>query len=297
MAEASSPPKAAETEPTPSTTTSTVTIAKASEEKEKGKTSIPKEKKKGGKEDKQKQSKEQREVVAILSDEESDSELVIDGQDENPQGNAGTGPTAQTTSANESVAPLEINAQLEEKIEQQEQEAEIEDEAEVSIPTPEVLATAVFTTPTPTFDHTYSTTVTIPTPAPIAPTVSSSVPTQIPIYSTLSTTSPIPSTILPICDAITNIIRCTLGQGPHPAMITQQEALVQSRKRVQSPISSPIVSPPPNFNVHLDLADMEFLRLKVEECKGRQGKTLVEEGKVNPYTKIIALLEQLSVTA
>ena len=43
LAQANSPPKAAETEPTPSTTTSTVTIAKASEQKEKGKTSTPKE--------------------------------------------------------------------------------------------------------------------------------------------------------------------------------------------------------------------------------------------------------------
>ena len=75
-------------------------------------------------------------------------------------------------------------------------------------------------------------------------------------------------------------------------MITQQPALVQSTTSVQSPISSPMVSPPPPFNVHLDLADMEFLRKKAEECKGRQGKILVEEWKVNPYTKIIAVLEQ-----
>ena len=38
---------------------------------------------------------------------------------ENPQGNAGTGPAAQTTIANVSVAPSEIDASLGEEIEQQ----------------------------------------------------------------------------------------------------------------------------------------------------------------------------------
>ena len=61
---------------------------------------------------------------------------------------------------------------------------------------------------------------------------------------------------------------------------------------VQSPISSPMVSPPPPFNVHLDIADMEFVSKKAEECKGRQSKILVQEGKENPYIKIVAVLEQ-----
>ena len=43
LAKASSPQKAAGTEPTPSSTTSTSMIAKASEEKEKGHASAPKE--------------------------------------------------------------------------------------------------------------------------------------------------------------------------------------------------------------------------------------------------------------
>ena len=92
--------------------------------------------------------------MAISPDEESDPELVIEGQKENVQGNAGRGPTAETTSANVSVAPGEIGASLEEEIEQQEQETEEGDEAEVSVPTPEESATAVVTTPTPTTDHT-----------------------------------------------------------------------------------------------------------------------------------------------
>ena len=289
LAKANSPPKTAETEPTPSTTTST-TIAKANDQKEKGKTSMPKEKREEEK-DKQKHCKEQ--PVAISSDEESDSELMIEGQEENPQINAGTGPTAQTTSANPSVSPLEIDASLAEEIEQREQEAE-EGEAEVSVPTPEESATAVVTTPTPTTDHTYSTTVSIPTPVPIPPTVSSSAPTPIPIYSTLTTTSPVPATIVPICDAITHIMRYALGQGPHPAMRNQQAALVQSTTSVQSPISSPMVSPPPPFKVHLDPADMEFLSKKAEDCRGKQSKLVVQEGKVNPYIKLIAVLEQSS---
>ena len=37
---------------------------------------------------------------------------------------------------------------------------------------------------------------------------------------------------------------------------------------------------------------MEFLNKKVEDCKGRQGNVLLEEGKVNPYIKIMAALEQ-----
>ena len=231
--------------------------------------------------------------MVIPSHQESDSEVIIEEQEEeNAHASAGMGPTAQSTSANTSVTPLEIDVRLAEEIEQQEQEAEVGDTTEVSVPTPEELATGVVTTPTPTSAHTYSTTVSLPTPTPIPPTVSSSVPNPMPIYSTLTTTSPIPSKIVPICDAMTNIFRYALGQGPHPAMFTQQSALVQSATSVQSPISSPMVSPPPAFNVHLDPADIEFLRKKVEECKGRQGKILVEEGKVNPYTKIIAVLEQ-----
>ena len=57
--------------------------------------------------------------------------MVIERKEENAQSNEGTGPTAQTTSANVSVAPLEIDAQLAEEIEQQEQEAEEGDEAEM----------------------------------------------------------------------------------------------------------------------------------------------------------------------
>ena len=65
--------------------------------------------------------------MAIPSDKESYSELVIVEQEENPQGNAGTGPTAQTTGADVSVTPLEANVQREKEIEQQDQEVEAGD--------------------------------------------------------------------------------------------------------------------------------------------------------------------------
>ena len=58
------------------------------------------------------------------------------------------------------------------------------------------------------------------------------------------------------------------------------------------PYLKPKVNPPPPFNDHLDPADMEFLRKKVEECKSRKGKIELEEGKVNPYFKIIAVVQQ-----
>ena len=61
---------------------------------------------------------------------------------------------------------------------------------------------------------------------------------------------------------------------------------------MQGPISSPMVSPSPPFNVHLDPADMEFLSKKAEGFKGKQSRLEVQEGKANPYIKLIAVLEQ-----
>ena len=129
-------------------------------------------------------------------------------------------------------------------------------------------------------------------PTLIPPTVSSSVPTLMPIYSTLTTSSPIPSTIMPICDAITNLFRISPRQGPHSEMFPRQSALVQSKTSVQSGISSQMLSPSPPFNVHLEPADMEFLRKKLEQSQCRKGKIELEEGKAKPYIKIIAVLEQ-----
>ena len=129
-------------------------------------------------------------------------------------------------------------------------------------------------------------------PTPILAIVSSSISTPMPIYSTLTTTSSIPSTLVPICEAITDTLRYALRQGPHPAMLIQQSALVQSTMSVQSPISIPMESPPSPFNVTLDLEDMEFLKEKLVECKGKQDNALYSIGKPNPYIVVVGVLEQ-----
>ena len=48
----------------------------------------------------------------------------------------------------------------------------------------------------------------------------------------------------------------------------------------------------PPFKVHLDPADMDFLKKESEECKGRQKNALLSEGQTEPYVKIVASLEQ-----
>ena len=85
---------------------------------------------------------------------ESDSELIIEEEEENPQGRGGTGPMSQTTGSDVSVTTLEADAQLAEEIEQHEKKIDVGDTTEASVPTPEVLATAVVTAATPTSDHT-----------------------------------------------------------------------------------------------------------------------------------------------
>ena len=83
-------------ESTPSSKTSTPSISttrksKDSERKQKEHEIAQKEMKKEEKEGKENQSMEQPEVVAIASDEESDSEMVIDEQaKENSHGSART---------------------------------------------------------------------------------------------------------------------------------------------------------------------------------------------------------------
>ena len=93
-------------------------------------------------------------------------------------------------------------------------------------------------------------------------------------------------------DAITDRLRYALGQRLHPTLIAQQTALVQSTMSVQGSISTRMVSPTLPFNEHLDPADMEFLKKKVEHCKGRQGNVMLEEGEANPDVKVIAVFEQ-----
>ena len=53
-----------------------------------------------------------------------------------------------------------------------------------------------------------------------------------------------------------------------------------------------MVSHIPQFKVHLDPDDMDFLKKESEECKGRQKNALVREWQTEPYGKIVAPLEQ-----
>ena len=174
------------------------------------------------------------EIVAIESDEESSAQLVIDDQAEGmPEQSAGTGPAVQSTSANRSATPKGVDVRTPMEVEE---EAEVGMAMEVSVPTPEDLGMAVASTPTPTPDHTYSTIVSAPTPIPILTTANFPMPTPAPIYSTLITTSPLPATLLPICDAITDTLRYALWQRPNPTLLTQQTTLVQSAMSEQGPI-------------------------------------------------------------
>ena len=172
------------------------------------------------------------------------------------------------------------------------EEAELGMAMEVWVSTQEELAMAVASTPTPTLEHTYSAIVSIPTPIPILTTVSFPIPTPAPIYSTSTTTSAIPLTLLPISDEISDTFPYALGQGPHPKLLPQQSALEQSSTSVESPISSPMASPPAPFNAHLDPVDMQLMKEKLEECKGQQENALYRGGKSIPYIRVVPVLEQ-----
>ena len=71
---------------------------------------------------------------------------------------------------------------------------------------------------------------------------------------------------------MTDTLLYPMGMGPHPASL-QQPAL-QTTISVQGPISSPVVTPSPTFNAHLDVADMDFLRKKLGASKVKLGTVL-----------------------
>ena len=60
----------------------------------------------------------------------------------------------------------------------------------------------------------------------------------------------------------------------------------------QARISSPMVSHPPSFNVHLDPAAMDFLKQKLCDSHERQNNILLEAGHPNPYVTVVEVLEQ-----
>ena len=130
---------------------------------------------------------------------------------------------------------------------QGEEEVETDVAMEISTPTLEELASVLASSPTGAAIPIYSMVLSIPQVPPS--------PTPIQTITNCNASFPNPP-----------IIRYALGQGLHPSLPAQQEALVQSTMSAHAPISSPIVAPTP-FSVHLDHADMDFLKKKSEECK------------------------------
>ena len=186
-----------------------------------------------------------------------------------------------------SATPLATGAEIPMDV-QRDEEVETAGAMEISTPTLDELASEVANSATPTPIPIYSKIVSSPTPTPI------------PIYSMVLSVPQVPPSPTPIptitnCNAIFHnhvIISYEFGQDRHPSLAAQQEALEQSTMSTQAPVSIPTVAPTPPFKVHLDPADMDFLKIKSEECKARQKNTLLSEGQSNPYVKIIAALEQ-----
>ena len=59
----------------------------------------------------------------------------------------------------------------------------------------------------------------------------------------------------------------------------------------QAPIVSSVVAPTQSFNVHLDLADVDFLK-KAEDSNEREKYIQLGEGQTNPYIKIVSALKK-----
>ena len=133
----------------------------------------------------------------------------------------------------------------------------------------------------------------VPTPEREEPmTVSSRMTIPIYIYSTVLSSSQVPSIPTPTRTTIRNfnaifpnkaIFLYAFEQCPNPSSTAQESALVQSTTSAYPPMSNPIVVHTPPFNIHLDPADMDFTKLKLDECKQRQKNTLLSEGQRVAY--------------
>ena len=60
----------------------------------------------------------------------------------------------------------------------------------------------------------------------------------------------------------------------------------------QTLISCPIVGSTPQFNIHLVPADMDIMKMSLDETMERQKNTFLIEGQSNPHVKIVAASEQ-----
>ena len=173
-------------------------------------------------------------------------------------------------------------------VEQEEEEMETAQVLEANIPKLEEFSSAVVNSHAPTLISILSTVLSAPKSTPI------------PIYSMVMSVaqvpqSPTPNPRITNCNAIfpiPAIIGYAFGQGPHPSLNAQPEALVQPTMSAQAPISSIILALPHPFNVELDPADMDFLKMKSDQCKGRQKNAMMSEGETDSYGKIVEGLEQ-----
>ena len=84
-----------------------------------------------------------------------------------------------------------------------------------------------------------------------------------------------------------------MSHGPHPSSNAEPGVLVPSTMSAQAPISIPMVSPTPPFNIHLDHAEMDFLKKKLSDSQERQKNILLEAGQPNPDVTIVAAMEQV----
>ena len=103
--------------------------------------------------------------------------------------------------------------------------------------------------------------------------MSSHTPTPFSIFSTVVSSSRVLSSPTPPLITVTKfnaffqtpaILLLEMSQRPHPSLTAPHDALEQSTMNAQAPISSSIVAPSP-FNFHLDPADMDFLKIKLDE--------------------------------
>ena len=60
----------------------------------------------------------------------------------------------------------------------------------------------------------------------------------------------------------------------------------------QAPSSCPLVAPIHTFNIHLDPADMDFLKNKLGDSQERHKTILLEAGQANPYIPIVTALQR-----
>ena len=134
-----------------------------------------------------------------------------------------------SASANPSATPKGGDVRTPIAVEEEEEEAEVGLAMEISMPMKEQMGKAAASPPTATPDNTYLAIVSVPTPITILTTAISVQPSPAPIYSIVVTNSPIPTSLLPICDAITDTLRYALGQGAHPTLLTQETTVVQSK--------------------------------------------------------------------